>query len=71
VSSPVGKSPNDAISGDYEIVHGRFDVGKRGEVARPEGTIGFTSVLHERVVVDVVECQKAIDGIGIVVVQAL
>jgi hypothetical protein len=69
--APVGESSDNAVSGDNQIVHGRLDVGKRGEEGRPPSPVGFTSICHERVVVDVVDSHKAIDGIGIVVVQAL
>src|SRR5258707_5969770 len=71
VSASVGEPPDNAISGHHQVVHCRFDVWKRSEEARPEGAVGFTSVFHERVVVDVVDSHEAIDGIGIVVVQPL
>jgi hypothetical protein len=69
VGAPVGEAADNAISGYYQSVHCRLAVGKRSEQGRPEGAVGFTSVSHERVVVDVVDGHQAIDGNGIVVVQ--
>ena len=71
VGAPVGESSDHTISGHHQIVHGRFDVRKRREKGRPPGAVGFTPVVHVRVVVDVVDGDEAIDGIGIVVVQTL
>ena len=69
MSAQVGESSDHAVAGHHQIVDCRFDVGKRREEAGPEGPVGFTSVCHERVVVDVVDSHKASDGVGIVVVQ--
>ena len=69
MSAPVGEPSDDAITSNDEIVHCRFDVWKRDEEIPPKDAISFASVLHCRIVVDVVDSHKAVDAIGIVVVQ--
>ncbi len=69
VGSPADEPANHPLTRYYQVLHRAGEIGEGREELGPEDPVAFTSIVHERVVVDIVERDEVVDSIRVVIDQ--